>query len=123
MSTINKLGPDGRWYYNPIVDITNPDHRAVMFAVKLHKHASICYRYEIFDQQISAASDAISLLAFNSNDLRYPGYPYGLIDADAFARISEREQKYQQTMFAMLRSQMASVNAGDAHDVINRIVG
>jgi hypothetical protein len=64
----------------------------------------------------------------NSRDLAFPGYPYGLIDADNFARISEEEANEYKIMFL---SQIAkndksnsftSIHAIDAHDILNRLV-
>ena len=123
MAVINKIGPKAPWYYHPIVDILHPDHLAEMFAVKLHENANTCYRYEILKAQKNRSKDAIAALAFNARDPRYLGYPYGLIDADNFARITERERLYQKTFFSGHMHKLAeAISAGDAHDVINRIV-
>ncbi len=123
IAVFNRLGPKTPWLYHPIVDIEHSDHFAEMFAVKLHEHAQTCYRYEIIKNQSNRSDEAISALAFNARDPRYLGYPYGLIDADNLARITERERLYQKTFFASHVNKLSeAVSAGDAHEIINRIV-
>ncbi len=129
MAAIDKISPKAPWYYYPIAEISHPDHFAEMFALKLHENARICYRYEILKSQAKnadntislQAQEAISALAFNARDPRYLGYPYGLIDADNFARITERERLALRTLFSS-HAQKLSESAGDAHEIINRIV-
>jgi hypothetical protein len=91
----NGLGED-RWYYYPIADIRVPDHRAYMFAVKLHPRSKHVFRFEILRDQAKKMDDfdtVISKLAHNANDLTFPGYPYGLIEADRVARVRQEEVK------------------------------
>jgi len=121
MSVINSMGPEGTWFYKPIAKISHPDHKAEIIAVKLHPHAATCYRYEILSEQSDMVENAISLLAQNANDWRYPGYPYGLMDADALARITEQEQKHHKAIFSGI-GKHAAISAADAHDIINNLV-
>lgn len=121
MAALNKIGPKAPWYYNPIANISHPDHAAEMFAVKLHEKASTCYRYEILKHQKDKFKEAIAALIFNSRDPRYLGYPYGLIDADNFARVTERERLMLKNLFSS-HSKKLEESAGDAHEVINRII-
>ena len=72
----------------------------------------------------------ISNLANNSNDLSYPGYPYGLIKADQLAAISVKElepQKIQliaefnqEDYYKFILPRLRSVNAHDLLNVIRR---
>jgi hypothetical protein len=88
---------DDAWYYYPIATITQPDHKAEMLAVKLHKQSEYVFRFEILKDQVTKNNFGeveliISALAENSKDVAFPGYPYGLIDADKFARVSMTEK-------------------------------
>lgn len=89
----NELDND-HWYYYPIVDIKAPDHRAYIFAVKLHSKARHVFRFEILKDQaekIADFDDIISAIAQNASDIAFPGYPYGLIEADRIARVRNEE--------------------------------
>ena len=64
----------------------------------------------------------------NSTDYTFPGYPYGLIDADRLARITGAERGFY---CDVLRSQLATmgkwdkfyrhVKATDAHGLLNKL--
>ena len=93
MANRNELG-DSQWIYYPIVDIKAPDHRAHMLAVKLHPRAKHIFRFEILKdqaEQIDDFSNIISAIAQNANDITFPGYPYGLIEADRISRVQNEE--------------------------------
>lgn len=117
LSVLKRRGPD-KWLYHPIADIENDDHKAEICAVKLHEHAKHAFRFEILKNQKEKLRDAASLLAANSNDYQFPGYPFGLMDADKFARVSERERIYLRSLFASLS---IDESTSDAHDVLNRV--
>jgi len=101
-SAINSVANDTEyaaeaWFYNPIVDIGHPDHRAEMFAVRLQRNSEYVFRFEILHDQFRkmAKDEVISVigtLAQNSVDMCFPGYPYGLIEADKLARVTGRER-------------------------------
>ena len=126
----NGLGEES-WYYYPIVDIRAPDHRAYMFAVKLHSLSKHVFRFEVLSDQAEKMEEyggIISMLAQNANDLTFPGYPYGLIEADRIARVGEEEVE---PLLVQLLSAMsgldvwdeleAFVKAVDAHQVLDEI--
>ncbi len=117
LSVLKRRGPD-KWMYNPIADINDDNHKAEICAVKLHEHARHAFRFEILKNQKEKLNEAVSMLAANSNDYRFPGYPYGLVDADRFARISERERIYLRSLFAAIN---IDESASDAHEVLNKI--
>ncbi|MEX2714659.1 MAG: DNA double-strand break repair nuclease NurA [Candidatus Sigynarchaeota archaeon] len=102
--------PKAPWYYHPIADITLPDHRAEMFLIKPHELARTAYRFEIFRDQAKAMTQGqiesvLASIAANSRDISLPGYPYGLVDADMFARVAGQEIKYYAALFASLSQQ------------------
>lgn len=126
---------DSAWYYYPIVAITHPDHKAEMFAVRLHKNSDYVFRLEFLRDQVSRrnlgeAELIISSLAANSRDVGFPGYPYGLIDADKFARVSMTEKTTYEFQFrATLASQKQIwdkiskfVRSSDAHEILNKLI-
>jgi hypothetical protein len=85
------------WFYHPIADITHPDHRAEMFAVRLQRNSEYVFRFEILRDQFRQMSEnevasVINALAQNAVDMCFPGYPYGLIEADKLARVTGRER-------------------------------
>jgi len=140
LSSINELAEnthfkDGSWYYHPIVKITHPDHRAEMFAVKLHDISEYVFRFEILRDQFKNMSakeveSIIGSLAVNARDIGFPGYPYGLVEADRFARVTGHERDSHEMQFMS-----ASASAGifetlarhikcvDAHSILNRLAG
>jgi hypothetical protein len=122
------------WFYHPIVDINQPDHRAEMYAVKLHPSSEYVFRLEFLKPQaekmsLDAKGNIISLMAQNSADASFPGYPYGLLDADRFARVSFNEKECQKIQFLLcankariLNRLMKCVKSVDAHDALNQTI-
>jgi len=122
------------WYYHPIVEITQPDHRAEIFAVKLHHQSDYVFRFEVLKDQVTKAKFGeieliISALAENSKDIGFPGYPYGLIDADRFARVSATDQSVNEFQFRASIAQKEIwekiskfVKASDAHEILNKLI-
>jgi len=124
---------DKAWYYHPIVVIKQPDHRADMYAVKLHPQADYVFRFEILREQAEqlpteAKERVIAALADNAKDISFPGYPYGLIDADRFGRVGMGEKEMQQTLFMSTASAHGAwpkiqrfIRATDAHLRLNEL--
>jgi len=138
MGALSKLaeddGMDEEWYF-PIAEIYRLDHNAMVLAVKLNRDAKRIFRYEIQREQFGELSEEqingiFTHFVKNSSDLTFPGYPYGLIDADRFARVSLQEVEYYK---ALMFSQLSNVGkweklsrhirAKDAHDVLNMLIG
>lgn len=136
LGALDKLSPEelkhAEWYY-PIVDLARSDHYVVLLGVKLNSVTDRIFRFEIDrDQYLSlselALNEILTQLVRNSTDFTFPGYPYGLIDVDRFARVATSELLYHRTMFL---SQMAEankwdkfrrhINAADAHSLLNTL--
>jgi len=126
---------DTIWYYYPIVEITHPDHKAEMFAIRLHEYSDYVFRFEVFKAQVSKHDLGeieliLSSLAANSRDVGFPGYPYGLIDADRFARISMNEKSAYEFQFIATLSANKNVwdkvskfiRSSNAHDILNKMI-
>jgi hypothetical protein len=131
----NKTIKTDPWFYNPVVDINHPDHKAELFFVKLHPESKYVFRYEINKDQIKEldkddVGSVLSDLALNAKDICFPGYPYGLVDADRFARVQSWEvEQHRAMVLALLHDQgpqegfdslLSSINA---HDMLLDIGG
>ena len=131
----NNKFPGSTWYYHPIYRITKAQEKADLYFVKLHKNSYYSFRFDILlDQAKSMTEDQceiiISNIANNSNDLSYPGYPYGLIKADQLAAVSLKELVPQKIQLISEFNQddyneyilprLRSVNAHDLLNIIRR---
>ncbi len=112
------------WIYHPVADISNVSHKAEMFFVKLHDKSKYIFRFEIFNAQKERAEETISAIAGNCIDPIFIGYPYGLVEADRLARVSNREKESLRMMFLVkLKGKGIEkfLNAGNAHQILDRI--
>lgn len=113
---------EGKWYYWPLVESKETD----IYFVKLNEKGKYCFRLDISKKVEYDINEVLSLLVEQSKDPIFLGYPYGLIDADKFARISNNEKMYLRTMFMTkfgkkwekIRKYETSV---DAHDVLDKV--
>jgi len=112
------------WFYHPIADIENPSHKAEMFFAKFHESSKHIFRFEIFNEQKAKAEDAINLLAGNCIDPIFIGYPYGLVEADRLARVSNSEKESLKTMLLVKlknRNIEGYLSSSNAHEILDRI--
>jgi len=94
-----------------------------LYFLKLNKHSKYVFKVECAS---SLCEQAFFLLKKNSNDFIFPGYPYGLILVDKFARVSNKEKEYLITMFKTKSNSdwgkiLAGVNSLNAHDILDNI--
>ena len=138
LGAVQKLAEDykvkGPWCI-PIARVANVQHNAFIYVVKLHESANYVFRYEIYGEQARQMSvedfcSVTSALANNSKDLSFPGYPYGLIDADSFARVSRDEiDMYRVPLMAEIsklgkwKKISRHICSGDAHNVLDALKG
>lgn len=123
----NKIKAPG--YYENLVEITDPAHKADLNFARLHAKSDHTFRVEILQGQEKQKERIMAALAENSKDLSFPGYPYGLVDADKNARVSYDELG---ALRILLLSEIAknkgfelfrdALLGSDAHDWLNRIV-
>jgi hypothetical protein len=131
----NNKFPNSTWYYHPIYRITKAQEKADLYFAKLHKYSAYSFRFDILLDQAKKMTHKqreviISNIAFNSNDLSYPGYPYGLIKADQLAAVSFRELEPQKLQLIaefdqkdyneFILPRLRSVNAHDLLNIIRR---
>ncbi len=119
-----RISPMDEWYYYPIAKISDNKHLAEISVVKLNKNSKYAFRFEIFNKQASFLNEVLWLLKNNSSDVCFPGYPYGLIDADRFARVSNEEKNTLKTLFLskLPKDVVLGLSVSDAHDILNKII-
>jgi len=121
-----EISPISEWYYHPIVEIESPEHQAEMYIIKLNSNSNYAFRFEVYRNGLYDIQKIIDALQKNSRDYSFPGYPYGLIDADKFAQVTNEEKSSLRAMLfsesGMLFPKLRSIaSSTDAHDILNRI--
>lgn len=124
---------EGSWYL-PVAVSQSLDHDVYITISKLNPIAERVFRFEIQREQYDelgkeGLEEVFSLLCENSTDPTFPGYPYGLVDADNFARVSDDEVQYylglimaQITRNGSSTKFLSHIHSGDAHDILNLLV-
>ena len=124
---LEEMSPSGIWYYTPVAEISSPGHRAEIFFVKLSEFSRHIFKFEICNRHPPLDLEKIfSLLAQNSRDLTFPGYPYGMILVDKLARVSEQEKSESKLRMRVKFSKevkeiSSSISATDAHEILDKI--
>jgi hypothetical protein len=115
-----EAGVRAPWYYENIVEITDPAHRADMNFARFG--GDYIFRIEVLKGQEDDKEKMMSALAANSRDLSFPGYPYGLVDADKNARVSQHElEPLRMLLFSQIPDIKDLLAGSDAHDWLNKI--
>ena len=129
-----KSNMNGPWYIE-LAESIHKSHDAQIFGVKLNDISDRIFRFEIDRDQFSMLEEneileIFSIIADNSVDPSFPGYPYGLIDADRFARVPYKEIDYHRNMLMSqiheskeLENFVEHIYSVDTHDRINDIIG
>ena len=75
-------------------------------------------------------NEILNQLCVNSCDVSFPGYPYGLIDADDNARVRGEDVQMYKILLLSEVSKLGSwpkfsrqIQSTDAHDVLNTLRG
>ena len=95
-----------------------------MFFIKFHDKSTHVFKFEIFNVQKAKAEETIRELANNCIDPIFIGYPYGLVEADRIARVSNNEKESLKTMFLVkLKSKNIEkyISSANAHEILDRI--
>ncbi len=118
ISILNLKSPKIKYFYKiPNNDVFD------RFIIKLNEKSGYVFK---FDASSRDFDEFLSVLALNSNDPIFIGYPYGLVDADKFARVSNNEKEYLKTIFSMkigkeFNDIIIHENALNAHDMLDNI--
>jgi len=123
---------EGEWYH-PIFE--SRKHHVFCMVVKLQSFSDWVFRLDFQLDQFKDLNEeklnsVLSLFCSNSTDPTFPGYPYGLIDADLSARVSRDEIDYYRALISSQISELKRqgrfvrcIRAGDAHNLLNTIAG
>jgi uncharacterized membrane protein YkoI len=89
------------------------------FMLKLHDKSDYVFRLESSTARKEDTDEAISLLKNNSKDIMFPGYPYGLLEADRLAKVTEKERKMLELQLKMKLGRKITpfLNCSNAHDL------
>jgi len=106
---LNKISPTDCWSYF----LENQT-----YFVKLHEKAKHVFRFD-------GNPEILSLLINNSQDALFLGYPYGLILADQFARVSNEEKNALRMNF-LLKAENKEIleylSSSNAHEILDNLV-
>lgn len=122
-SFLNRSSDLDAWYYYPVAEISSRSHQAELFFAKLHKNSGHVFRFELFNRQKADLNRLFSMLADNSKDPVFPGYPYGMIEADRLARISNSEADLTRSSFSIMlgKNRISAFNSRNAHSILDSI--
>lgn len=115
-----------KWCY-PIADkVVKGNTLYRILAVKLHELTEYIFRLDLLKGREDEV-EVISAIGENTIDPTFPGYPYGLIDADLNARVRIDEVKLYRTRILssipkdILEELKSHIRAIDAHERLNMI--
>lgn len=119
-SALYRMHTEGKWFCNA-TEMVLPGHPAEIFFAKMHEKSKHVFRFEIYKKQKDYAAIVLSGLSACSADPVFLGYPYGMIDADSFARISNAEKGHYRTIISTKLGRHLSSLSEDAHGILDRI--
>ena len=126
--------PHARWYVTAAKRMSRHEYGCVM-VVRLSGASQRPYRLDILRSQFEEMDDehvnsVVASLAANATDLSMPGYPYGSIDADRFAKVrkSERAAYAGRFLAETMRHPESEaicgrISALDTHEMLNGVAG
>lgn len=120
---VSSFANEGKWGYF-LGKADAKDHDAFVHFLKLNGKAKHVFRFEAKDEK--NIMEAISLLTKNSRDPVFLGYPYGLVEADRFARVTNREKESLMLQLSVLIGKdiekvFPYINSGNAHDILDSV--
>lgn len=127
LGLLNGIGPKNvSWLYNHVVDINNENHKVFLYIAKLHPKSGYVFRIEKYKNSKIDTNEFFSILCNNSSDAVFLGYPYGLIVADKFARVQNKEiEMLKMKLFSTLGKDFEKIrytlNSKNAHDILDNI--
>ncbi|MBI2575643.1 DNA double-strand break repair nuclease NurA [Candidatus Woesearchaeota archaeon] len=136
---IKEISPKQQpWFYAPIPPAHKTIPGMITAVASLHKRPSHCFKLEVIvpkakpsagpgiDPELKNLNPLMKSLVENSKDSVFLGYPYGFIEADQLARVSNQEKGYQKTkLLAALGKNFPEINdylaTKDAHAILDRM--
>lgn len=102
------------------------EHNCRLFALKLHPKSRHVFRLDVHENTFNEHrfNALLAGLALHSREATFPGYPYGLIDADRMARVSNSQQSYHKALLeARLGKRWQDLSEAmrslDAHEILD----
>lgn len=123
-----------RWFVR-IGERATANDMGYTIIAKLHEKSRYAFRLGVLAEQYwtmgrDEVESVLASMAANSRDIAMPGYPYGAIDADRFAKVRMREASmYRNMLDAELMRRpggadiAAQIRTMSAHQVLNRVTG
>lgn len=126
VAVLKRMAPEASWYYWPLVENNNPEHPVEICVVKLHPKSKYLFRFELSKQHSSQMQEILGALAQNSKDPTFLGYPYGLVEAHNFAKITFKEKIQLKTVFqgragSRWKHIESYLRGSDAHDILDSL--
>lgn len=114
-----KCNIEGAWSYHPLIKEKGKGMYGLPAVVKYHPHSQYVLRTDV----LKFSEDHLSLLAGYSSDPSLLGYPYGLIDADINARITDREKVLLKNMVENIidEDMRKGIRSLDLHDRLSKL--
>ncbi|MBI4148930.1 hypothetical protein HY491_00635 [Candidatus Woesearchaeota archaeon] len=104
--------PEGSaWYYYPL------EQGKPLYMLKLHPASRHLFSVHICGD----VSGALAALRAHAQDPSFLGYPYGLIQADAHARVQNSEHEYLRLACLARLHELPALHALDAHDILDTL--
>ena len=130
-----EAGLGGRRWFVGVCDRATANDMGYTYIARFHEKSRYVFRFGMLSEQHAGMSgaEAVSVLASiaaNSRDISMPGYPYGAIDADRFAKVRNREAAMHRNMLdAELAGRpggekiAAQIRSMSMHQALNRVTG
>jgi hypothetical protein len=118
-----ELAPNMPWFY----DVSDKVNQVFsQFCAKLNQRSEYVFRIDIAKDDSQNYNDIFSALLNNSIDPIFFGYPYGLVEADRIARVTNDEKRYYQTKYLSQLSADPSfkklLNTLNAHSILDSVL-
>ena len=128
-------GLRGRRWFVGVCNRATANDMGYMYIVRFHERSRYTFRFSVLGEQHEGMAHAevesvLASIAANSRDISMPGYPYGAIDADRFAKVRNREAAMHRNM---LDAELACMPGGEGiaaqirsmsmHRALNRVTG
>jgi hypothetical protein len=120
-SLLESISPDYAWGYHPVADIKDKKHMAEISFVKLHEKSKHIFKLEIFIDQKEKLQESVGIIASNAKDPVFIGYPYGLVEADRNARVSNSEKDALKARIMLALESKGLKTALGAHEILDKI--
>lgn len=122
-AALESMAPKGCWYYTRAFEVKGSMFD--VFFVRLSARSRYSFRLDVSRQRCEI-SEVLSELVGNSSDPVFCGYPYGLMEADRFARVSRQERDSLQLRLAAILGKDTSrlepyINALNSHAILDRL--